>query len=90
MPTLDDYLKPMIQGLTSQDKPQKEIQDKVLDLQGYLGARDSDHCRLVPRDRTLTLSITTAPSLTLLMAGQFCPVIVTCTSLRALKVLCYM
>ena len=33
---MDEYLKPFIQGVTTPDKPHKELQDKVLDILGPL------------------------------------------------------
>ena len=35
-PAMDEYLKPFIQGVTTPDKPHKELQDKVLDILGPL------------------------------------------------------
>ena len=34
-PAMDEYLKPFIQGVTTPDKPHKELQDKVLDILGH-------------------------------------------------------
>ena len=35
-PSLDQYLKPFVQGVAAPDKPLKELQDKVLDILGPL------------------------------------------------------
>ena len=35
-PAMDEYLKPFIQGVTTPDKPHKDLQDKVLDILGPL------------------------------------------------------
>lgn len=35
-PSMDDYLKPFIQGIMAPEKPLKELQDNILDLVGPL------------------------------------------------------
>lgn len=36
IPTMDDYLKPLISGIMAPDKPLKDLQDNILDTFGPL------------------------------------------------------
>ena len=35
-PSLDEYLKPFVQGVSAPDKPLRELQDNILDIVGPL------------------------------------------------------
>ena len=77
--SMDDYLKPFIQGIMTPDKPLKELQDNILDLVGplstmfenFLAMRDNlDQDGVIELDKASINSFLSCVKYPLLLAGD--------------------